>query len=181
MKEPFVSQTIDQIYRDYNTQAAPDSGGYKPKKPEIRALLKQIQNSGGQAVTRNTLTQLNSVTPPNENYMGIVLTGVGAGYYSRVAGVWVFGRGFPDTIARPTVTGGTANTVQASIDSAINPGEVFWFGIVPTLNNTGPMTVSINGAAAKPVVNANGDELTAAEFPAGRSLILTDEGASYRL
>lgn len=36
-----------------------------------------------QAVTRNTLSALNGVMPPNENYMGIVLIGTAADCYSR--------------------------------------------------------------------------------------------------
>ena len=69
-----MAQTsVDEVFRDFNTPGNPASGDYKPEKPRIRALLKQIMNQGGQAVTRNTYAALSGVTPPTENYMGIVL------------------------------------------------------------------------------------------------------------
>lgn len=103
-----MSQTIDQVFRDFTIEGIPASGEHWPDKKEIRALLKLIQNSGGQSITRNTLAALNGVTPPNENYMGVVLTGAGAGYYSRSGGARVFGRPFPDTMAGVTLTGSGA-------------------------------------------------------------------------
>jgi len=175
-----VASSPDDVYRDYNVQGVPSSGDYKPRKSEIRALLKQIQNSGGLAVTRNTFASLSGVTPPNENYMGVVLTGAEAGYYSRVAGVWTFGRGFPDTLASLTQESGT-NTVVASVSAGVDPSAVKIFFIEPTINNTGAVTLSISGGSAKPVLNVDGDALTSGQWPAGRMLLLTDQGSSYRL
>lgn len=174
-----MTETIEFVYRDHNSINDPSSGDYEPEKFRIRALLRQIQASGGLAVTRATLEALEAVNPPSDYYQGIVLNDpdpTNNGYYYRAFGAWVWGRGFPDTLARFTVTGGTENAVTASIGDGVDPASVLWFGIIPTATNTGPVT--LNGV---PVVNVNGDALAAGEWPADRSLILTDEGSEYRL
>lgn len=180
-----MSQTIDQVYSDFNVQGVPASGEKKPSKAEIRALLKMIQNSGGQSVTRNTLTALNGVTPPNENYMGVVLTGAGAGYYSRVAGAWVFGRPFPDTMAGVTLSGtGTAQT--GTLNPGVDPGSVLVFFAEVTTPNTGPLALTIGGVQ-RDVLNAAGNPLSPGEWtggvmfrinPAGKFQLINEAGAA---
>lgn len=178
-----MASSIDVVYRDWNTPSVPSSGDWEPKKPEIRALLKQIQNSGGQSVTRNTFAALSGVTPPTENYMGIVLDDADPtknGYYSRVAAAWVWERGFPDTFARLDQTGGT-NTVTAVSTAGINPASVEVYHIQPSASNSSNVTLSIDGAAPKPVRSVNGDELAPGEWTAGRKIMLVEEATEYRL
>lgn len=174
-----MPQTVDEVYRDYVTPGVPASGDWEPEKPEIRALLKQIQNSGGLAVTRNTLTQLNAVTPPNDLYGGVVLADpnkANNGYYSRVNGVWVRGRGFPDTFAELVGLGGTANNVTATASVGVSPSDVEVYFIQPLLTNTTP--VVLNGI---PVRNVNGDDLGAGEWSEGRLILLVDRTTEWRL
>lgn len=175
-----MALSVDQVYRDFNAPNVPGSGEYEPVKAEIRALLKQIQNSGGQSITRNTLAALNAVTPPNEGYMGIVLTGAGAGYYSRVDGVWTFGRGFPDAVGRLTQIGGV-NAITATLDTGVDPSKAKILYILPTSTNTGAVTLSIGGAAAKPVRSVTGDALTPGSWFIGRATMLFDYDTEYRL
>lgn len=173
-----MSQTIDVVYSDYNTPGIPSSGEKQPKKAEVRALLKQIQNGSGQSVTRNTVTALNAVTPPNENYMGIALTGAGAGYYYRSGAAWVFGRGFPDTLAGVTLAG-SANAQTGTVSAGVDPGTVLEFIATPSTANTGPMTLDM-GSGAKPVLNYSGNPLAAGEW--ATFVRFRDDGAgSYRL
>lgn len=159
-----MSQTIDGVYRDFKTAGVPTSGEHEPPKPEIRALLKQIQNSSGMSVTRNTKAALENITPPNENYMGVVLTGEGAGYYSRVGGAWVFGRGFSDTLARLEVVGGTPNAIIAEAATGVAPGDVGAFIIDITEANTAAVTISINGGPYISVLSVDGDDYEPGEF-----------------
>ena len=174
-----MAESVDFVYRDYNTQGVPTSGDHEPRKPEIRALLKQIQNSSGQSVTRNTLAQLTGVTPPNENYMGIVLTGAGAGYYSRVAGVWTFGRGFPDTFTQVDLAG--SGTVQTgSLNVGVSPSSVEVFYAKVATPNTGPLTLSISGGPARSVRNLAGNTLSAGEWTGMVMFFLNDAG-QYQL
>ncbi len=177
-----MSQTIDQVFRDYKTQGVPASGEHEPDKREIRALLKMIQNSGGQAVTRNTLSALNGVTPPTENYMGVVLadpTASNNGYYYRSGGAWVFGRPFPDTFAEVALSGsGTAQT--GAVDTGVNPSGVEVFFARVTTPNTGPLTLSISGGPAREVVNLAGNPLSAGEWT-GMVMFFLNEGGQYQL
>lgn len=159
-----MSQTIDGVYRDFKTAGVPTSGEHEPPKPEIRALLKQIQNSSGMSVTRNTKAALEGINPPNENYMGVVLTGEGAGYYSRVGGAWVFGRGFSDTLARLEVVGGTPNAIIAEAATGVAPGDVGAFIIDITEANTAAVKISINGGPYISVLSVDGDDYEPGEF-----------------
>lgn len=173
-----MALTIDQVWRDFNSPSVPSSGDHEPVKSEIRALLKQIQNSGGQSVTRNTLAALNAVTPPNENYMGIVLSGSGSGYYSRSGSAWVFGRGFPDTLARVTLTGsGSAQIGNVSVGVYPSSIEVFYANVITP--NTGPMTLTID-AVTRPVVNIAGNPLSAGEWT-GMVMFWLNDADQYQL
>ncbi|UXN70885.1 glycoside hydrolase family 55 protein [Devosia neptuniae] len=177
-----MALSIDQVYRDWNTPSVPSSGDWEPKKPEIRALLKQIQNSGGLSVTRNTFAALSGVTPPTESYMGIVLDDPDAtknGYYSRVAAAWVWERGFPDTVAQVVLSG--SGTVQTgAVGAGVNPAstEIFFAKVVTP--NTSALTLSISGGAARSVVNLAGNPLTAGEWT-GMVMFYLNDTNQYQL
>ena len=177
-----MALTVDATYRDYNTAGVPASGDFKPKKPEIRALLKQIQNAGGMSVTRNTYTALAGVTPPTENYMGIVLDDADPelnGYYSRVDAAWVWERGFPDTFGQVTLAG--SGTVQTgSVAAGVNPGDLLVYFAVVGTENTGAMTLAISGETARDVVNASGAALSAGEWT-GVVLFFLNSDGDYQL
>ena len=172
---------IDVVWRDFNSINVPSSGEYEPEKARIRALLKKLRDSGGQSVTRNTLGALLAVTPPSEDYMGIVLSGTGAGYYYRSAGTWEFGRRFPDTLARLGSVAGSANAVTAIVTPAVDPAQVILYLIEPVLTNSGAVTLSINGGAPRPVLDVNGQPLTSGLWQAGRLISLIDATTSYRM
>lgn len=172
--------TPETVYRRYETDGVPDSGDHKPIKAEIIQLLNMLfgTSRGGWVVAR-TLAELNGITPESETDGGVVLTGTGAGYYDRNAGVWVFGRGFPDTFAKVTLSGsGTAQT--GTVNAGVNPAsiEVFFAKVVTA--NTGAMTLSISGEAAKPVVNLAGNPLSAGEWT-GMVMFYVNEDGQYQL
>lgn len=179
-----MSQTIDGVFRDHKTAGVPTSGEHEPRKPEIRALLKQIQNSGGMSVTRNTSTALLGVTPPTENYMGVVLDDPDAtknGYYSRVAGVWTWERGFPETAARLVGVAGSGNAPTASTAPGVDPGQAVMLFFTPRYRNTGAMTLSVNGAAAKPLLTFDGLPMEEDFLTADATIPVYDNGTEYRL
>src|SRR5690606_35552312 len=119
----------------FKTDGVPDSGPHDPVKSEIIQLLEQLfgTSRGGWIVT-GTLAELNGITPENETDGGVVLTGTGAGYYERDGGAWVFGRGFPDTFAKVTLSG--SGTAQAGIvEAGVSPASVeVFFAKVETPN-----------------------------------------------
>lgn len=174
--------SIDEVYRDHNTPGIPGSGDHEPDKAEIRALLKRIMDSGGQSITRNTYAALVAVTPPNENYLGIVLNDPIAtrnGYYSRVGGAWTRGRGFPDTLASLTAVSGT-NNLTATVSSAVDPATVVAFSMVATTTNSGAMTLSVAGETARPLLSAGGQPMAAAEIMTGHLYLIFRDGSNYR-
>jgi len=178
-----MNESIDSVFRDYNTPGLPASGEYEPEKPRIRRLLRQIQEGNGQAITVGSKVALDTITPPNENYMGIVLNDPDAtknGYYFRDAGVWVRGRGFPDSLARVMLSGGTPNAQIGTADAAINPADIQVFYAVVATENTGPMTLAISGGPARDVVNAAGSPLAAGEWTGANLFFLNDNG-DYQL
>lgn len=127
----------------------------------------------------NATTDVNNGTPghvyddPDENRNGI---------YSREGSIWVFQRPFPDTAAFLTVVSGTAaNKVAARARVGVSPSRIEIFFIVPNADNTGPVTLSVNGLPTKPLRNVNGEEFLAGEWSAGRMKLFADLGNEYRL
>lgn len=173
--------SIDQVYRDFETDGVPSSDAHEPIKSEIRALLKQIEAGSGMSVTRGTLAQLNLVTPPSEDYMGIVLTGTGAGYYYRSGSAWVFGRAFPDSVAFLTQTGGSGNALQLSSVAGVSPSTVVLGVFVPEFDNAGGgVTVQVSGSPPVDLLNASGAPLAAGELQAGTAVLMINFTTSWR-
>lgn len=133
-------------------------------------------------VIQSTFENLEGITPVEETDGGWVLDDpdpLKNGYYSREGSVWVWQRGFPDTMARLTVGGGgTENAVQAGVEPGVNPSNVEVFYVDITTPNTGNVTMSINEGAALPVYDISGNQFAPGVF-AGR-LMLSNEGTSLR-
>jgi hypothetical protein len=176
-----TSNDIDDVLRDNVIKNDPHSGVHWPDKAEMRAMLKAIRDSGGKAVTKRTMAALNAVTPPDENFMGIVLNDpnpANNGYYSREAGAWVKGRGFPDTFARVSLSGsGAAQTGE--VEAGVNPADAQVYFAVVTTANTGAMTLAIGGEAPRPVLNLAGNPLSDGEWTA--VVLFVRDGENYRM
>ncbi|GEM_PF-1392922 len=178
-----MALTPRSVYRYYEVDGVPSSGKRRPKKAEIIQLLEQMQGSASApAVVRQTRAELDAVTPASETYGGMVLNDpnpANNGYYSRDGGVWVFGRGFPDTFARVVLSG--SGTVQTGIVHAgVNPASIEVFFAKVATPNTGVMTLSISGETPKPVVNLAGNPLSAGEWTGMVMFYLNDDG-QYQL
>lgn len=178
-----MTEDIDFVFRDFNTPGVPSSGDYEPEKVRIRRLLKEIKQGSAQSITKLTRAELIATTPPDENYMGIVVGDPNPaynGYYARVAAAWVYGRGFPDTFAQVAPIGtGTAQTASI-VSSGINPSDILVFFAVVTVDNTGPLVLSVDGGPTRPVVNVNGGALTAGEWT-GVVMFFLNEDDEYQL
>lgn len=172
--------TPDNVLREYVVADNPASGVHKPLKSELRLLLNRIMQGSGVSVTRRTRASLFTVTPASGTFpRGEVTSDPNPtynGWYVWSGSAWEFGRGFETSLARMTVTGGSGNAVLAEIDLGVSASLVVAFLIKPVSTNTGPVT--LNGKA---MLNVNGDALGAGEFPAGRMIVFTDEGANYQL
>ncbi|KQX35344.1 hypothetical protein ASD04_14995 [Devosia sp. Root436] len=161
--------------------------GLKPKKSEIIQLLEGIRDGSIFVVARDTKANLLTVTPEAEDGVapvGYVLSdpvGSNNGVYSWTGSTWVRERGFPDTLSALTNVGGTANAVTAETRPGIDPAEVVVYLVQPAVNNTGAMTLAINGGDPKPILDVNGAAMAAGLWTAGRLIQFVDNGDEYRL
>lgn len=114
---------------------------------------------------------------------GIVLAdpvGANNGYYINQGSGWVYTRPLPDTFARLYVTGGSVDAVEATLDAGVNPSAPSVFFIDVSAANTGPVTLTINGANSGPVLNAAGNALSAGEWM-GRVFFTRETDGDYRI
>jgi hypothetical protein len=125
-----------------------------------------------------TLAELEAFAPSAEGVGGKVTTGPDAGFYHRnwETNEWVFDRPLFDTLGRMVVIGGTADSIEAVVDTGVADSAVVMLWMESPATNTGPIT--ING---KPVLTIDGAELFAGQWLAGRTYWFTDEGSHYKL
>jgi hypothetical protein len=168
------------VYRRYNIDGVSASGLNKPDQAAIIRMLNLLFGvSRGGWVVAETVAELNAITPENETDGGAVLTGDDAGYYYRDGGAWVFGRGWPDSVGRVTLSGtGAAQT--GTLKPGVIPANVEMFYAKVATPNTGAMTLSIGGETARDVVNVAGNALSAGEWTGVVMFFLNDDG-DYQL
>lgn len=157
--------------------------GREPPKLEVIQLFEQFfGSSSAPAVVRQTAAALQLVTPEEETYGGLVLNDPDPaenGYWYRSGGVWVWGRGFPDTFARVVLSGsGAAQTGLVSV--GVNPADIEVFFAVVATPNTGALTLSISGETPRPVLNLAGNPVSAGEWTGVVMFFLNDDG-EYQL
>lgn len=178
-----MSLTGNTVWRDHVVAGNASSGLYKPNKAEIRAWARTIEGAvNSSTIVKATLAALQAVTPSAETNGGIVLddaTASNNGFYYRSGGAWVKGRGFPDSFAKIAL-GGTANAQTGSVDSGVDPSSVEVYYAVVSTDNTGAMTLAIDGETARDVVNAAGNALSAGEWTGVVLFFLNDDG-DYQL
>lgn len=177
-----MNLTAADVFRDHIVKGVPSSNPHEPSKPDIRAwgtMLEGIANSS--TIVKPTLAALQAVTPAAETNGGMVLTGSGAGLYYRAASAWVFGRGFPDSIAVLSDVAGTANVITANLDAGVSPSTVSLVVLVPDFTNTSTsVTIALNGGAAVAVKNATGGSVAIGDILANVPTLLYWTGAEWR-
>lgn len=175
-----MADTIDDAWREDNVAGDPGSGKYKPLKGPQRRVLKRMEAMAAAGVIHKaTLALLTAITPPTENYGGMVYADpdpANNGIYIRTAATWVRIRSLADTFAELIDITGTANAVTAQAEPGINPADIAVWFIEPILSNTDD--VVLNGL---PVRNINGNELVPGEWPAGRMILLVNRVTEWRL
>lgn len=180
-----MTYSADDVWRDWNTKGVPASGDRKPVKSEIRGWARAQENRIGVGVARRTAVLLAAVTPAANTYpLGAVTNDpdpANNGFWTWSDSAWQFDRPFPDTISVLSDVGGTANAVTASTKPGVDPAEVIAFILQPTKTNTGSVTLSIDGAAAKTLLDFKGIELAPGAIAADQIVLLVDNGDEYRL
>lgn len=120
-------------------------------------------------VTRTLPTSASTPPLTGPAYMDAVADSVG--------GLW-------DTSSlRLTSIGGTADAITATCSPSLVAGIVdgMKFELIPAADNTGPVTLSLNGASAVDVVDDDGGALAAGQLVAGRIHVLLAEAGALRV
>lgn len=178
-------RTPGLVFRDYATDGVPSSGAHDPIKSEIRELLDRIDASSATGVAAfATKAEMDAVTDRVDYTPAFVwsdTTAANNGQYVWDDGgaTWTKLRDLPDTIANVTL-GGTANAQTGDVATGINPaGVLVYFAVVGT-DNTGAMTLAIEGETPRDVVNAAGNALSAGEWT-GTVQFFLNSGGDYQL
>jgi hypothetical protein len=160
------------VWRDYETSGVPASGVYSPEKREIRTwaeYLESLLNAGpGASLVYTSKTAIDADLAHGANTAAIVVgdaTPANNGLYVKIgasaSGSWSRIGDLPTALVRLTVSGGTADAIQAtSTEEPLVPGDKL-FLLVPTANNTGAVTLARNGGTAYAVKSAIGSSLAA--------------------
>lgn len=173
------------VWRDNKVKGDIHSGAHEPDKADIRRWGQSVESLVGVGVARRTAALLATVVPATGTFPLAAVTHdpdpEKNGFWTWTGSAWQWDRPFPDTIAVLTNLGGSANAVTASTKAGVSPAQVVAYFVQPAVNNTGAMTLSINGGDAKPVLDVNGDPMAAGLWTAGRLIQFVDNGDEYRL
>lgn len=152
---------------------------------EVERLLSAAAT--GPTKIYGSLAQMNADLTPAANTPAIVLgDGANDGYYQKIgatgAGSWVFRGRLPYSFIRAINAG--AGTPNAILAMAITPVPAADGAALVTFNvtaeNTGPVTVSFDGAAALNILTSSGNPLVAGALKPGM-VSGFKEGVNFRL
>lgn len=182
-----------QVFRDYDTSGVPASGAHKVNKREARALFAGYEASQNLAFTTSmigkaSLAALNSDLAHVADSLALVMgdaTAANNGYYKKSGGVGTGSWSRIGDLNGPyllTVTGGTANAIEASISPCLPalPGSQIYI-LVPTANNTGAVTLAVDGEDPVALKDVFGVALAADSLLIDVPQLLIWEVDSYRL
>lgn len=143
--------------------------------------LAEYLNSG--VVYYRTYAEMAASSPANFPAASVVLSdadGSKNGYYTNDGTGWVFARTLPDSIARASIYSGNVNNPVANISAGINPSAPIVFFLDVEDENTGSVTLAIDGIGSGVVLNAAGNVLSAGEW-FGRVMLTREEDGRYRI
>ncbi|WP_316188332.1 MULTISPECIES: hypothetical protein [unclassified Bradyrhizobium] len=177
-----MTLTAAEIFRDYETDGVPGSGPHRPVKAEIRgwgAWLEQLQTSGLPGLAFSTLAALTADLAHADNTEALVYADpvkANNGLYVKSgasgAGGWTRFGDLPGSIVRLTVTGGTANAIQATAtETPVAPGNKLYL-LTPTASNTLAVTIAVDGAPSVAINNAFGSALAAGSLIGGSQVLM---------
>jgi hypothetical protein len=196
MESRMAVQKANYIWRDFETDGVSASGFHKPVNGEIRergtwvesAITAGLSNGG---LIYDTKANMNADLAHAANASAWVIadsTVANNGIYRKSgvsgAGSWTRIADLPYTVVYAQNAGaGTANAVQATTSVPVSASAYSQLISVPfTADNTGAMTLSINGETPRALVTNTGAAITSGYVQAGMSaLVQVDSEGNYRL
>lgn len=185
--------TAAEVFRDYVTDGVPSSGAKKPKKSEIRGLLKGYEDiisaflsSGG--LIYSSLAALNADLAHDANSMAWVVgdaTAANNGIYRKVGasgtGSWVRVADLPYSfIVASDVGDGTPDAIVATSSLPVSGSALVLLNIYET--NTGsPVTVAFNGSSPLTIKTNSGNDVAAGGLVSGMLVMGRVSGTTFRI
>jgi hypothetical protein len=156
----------------------------------VDLTLLTLTGSLNGAIVKDSLSDLNADLAHDANIMAWVVgdsTQGNDGVYQKQgasgAGSWTRIADLPYSVIQlNNADAGTANAIQAT--TAINVPDAAYGSLLIlniTAENTGAVTLSVNGDTAKPVTTLLNEPIPSGYFVAGMPALCVDDGTSYRL
>lgn len=192
MSLPFTL-TANDVFNPVAADGSPrgaDIGETQAWGIEVETFLSTLQGLGGPVY--ETLAELNADLDYPAGKTGAVTADADPannGFYSKAgtqgAGTWSYVSAFPGPGLVPlTNTGaGTADAIQAVTPypySSKSQTVLFLLNEV-LADNTGAVTLSVNGNTATPMRNSLGEAFTGGELAAGMTPVISYDGSNYRV
>jgi hypothetical protein len=191
MESFMVDITAAEVFRDFVTDGVPSSGVHKPRKPDIRSLLKRYEaiiaafmSSGGAIYASKAALDADLARPANT--MAWVLGDAVAannGIYRKVgasgAGNWVRASDLPYSFILASNAGaGTPSAIQATTSIPVSGSALILLQIAEDYAGTAA-TVRFNGGAALAMKTNSGADV---KNLAGGSVVYgVVSGSTFRL
>ncbi|WP_374638510.1 hypothetical protein [Agrobacterium salinitolerans] len=185
--------TAAEVYRDFESEGIPSSGPHKPKKSEIRTLLKQYEtiitaftSNGGLVYVSKIL--LNADLAHGANSMAWVVgddTPSNNGIYMKIgtsgSGSWFRVAELPYSFIVAEDEGdGNPNAIQATSSLPVAGSALVLLSISET-NTATPVTVSFNGASALTIKTNSGSDVAPGGLSSGMLVMGRVSGATFRM
>lgn len=186
-----VDITAAEVFRDFETDGIPSSGPHKPRKPDIRMLLKQYEtiiaaflSNGGVIYTSKAALDADISSPAN--FMAWVLgdpIAANNGIYRKVggsgAGNWVRAGDLPYSfILASNVGAGAPFAIQATTSIPVSGSALILLQVAEDYSGEAA-TVSFNGGAALAIKTNSGEDVR--NLAGGSVVYGVITGATFRL
>lgn len=182
----------ETIWRDFTTDGVPTSGVWKPKKSEIREQQKWLESAVNAGLSNGGLiydTRANmnldlNHDPHSSAWVVGDATASNNGIYQKTgasgSGSWVRFADLPYSFIRLSDVGaGTANAIQVTSSIPTSASVLRIANVFEA--NTGNITISENGGAAKSLLTNSGNQIAPGGLTSGMMIIYVDDGFSFRL
>jgi hypothetical protein len=185
--------TADEVFRDFETDGVPSSGLHRPRKPKIRELLGSYEAniqaafvSGSSVIFSSKAAMDASLDYPATTLAWVVGDAIAAnnGIYQKLgssgSGSWTRKADLPYSFIRLSDSGaGTANAIQLTSSLPTSPSVMRVANVFEA--NTGNVTISENGGAARSLRTNSNNEIQTGGLAAGMMIVYVDDGTNFRL
>lgn len=186
-----MALTAAEVWRDWNTDGVPASGGHEPNKRDIRdwaTLFESLSGGGGPGLGYASKSLLTVDLAHPANTLAIVyndLNPANNGLYQKSgasgSGSWTRVYDLPNSVIRLTVTGGTGNAIVATApETPITPASKLYL-LTPGAANDSAVTIAVNGASPAPIKNAFGVDLVEGALLEGSQVLMAWSVDHYQL